>query len=193
MKKILAALLVFILITGSALACYERNGIVCAVAGSTNIRTQPGLNGEIIGVLPDGGVAYYLSESAYDNRGVLWMLVDYDGLTGWVSEKYVETNGVQGDMGYRYDGAEGDSEYPVYDSGYSSDYIESYGAVVATGGKTYIRSWAGLDYSILGTLPEGASATYKGSSSTDERGVRWDYICYNGIYGWVSTRYTTLY
>ena len=195
MKKLCAILLVLALLTGSALAGYSYNGIVCAVAGSTNIRALPNLNGTILGVLPDGGVSYYLSQSAYDNRGVLWLLVDYNGTVGWVSEKYVETNGVRGDMGERPDGVEGDSEYPVYDYGTSSSsqYIESYGTVVATGGDTNIRSWAGLNYSVLGVLPAGACATYKGSSYTDERGVRWDYICYNGVYGWVSSRFTTLY
>lgn len=195
MKKILAALMIMVLLTGSAMACYEYNGIVCAVAGSTNIRSCPGLYGEIIGTLPKGEVCYYLSESAYDDRGVLWMMVDYDGTMGWVSEKYVETNGVRGNMDYYDHNTEGDSEYPVYDYGYdcSSQYISSYGTVVATGGDTNIRSWAGLEYSIVGAMPEGAAAVYKGSSSTDNRGVRWDYVDYCGVQGWVSSRYTTLY
>lgn len=228
-KRILAMLLALCLMAGSAMAAsytdyYRIDGIVISVAGDSNIRTMPSLGGQVIGVLPNGGIAEFLSGYCCDARGVTWLLVQYNGMVGWVSEKYVEMNGVDETNFYAYGNSyapsypsydyeqEGDSEYPVYDYGYdhdqegdsefpvydygepeSSDYISSYGSVVATGGDTNIRSWADINSEKVGTLPNGKTAIYKGSSYTDDRGVRWDYIEYRGVQGWVSSRYTTLY
>lgn len=220
MKKIIALLMALCLLAGSAMAAaytdyYRIDGIVIAVAGDTNIRSMPSLAGQQLGILPNGAIAEFLSGYCVDVRGITWLLVQYDGMVGWVSEKYVEMNGVDEtsfyaygisyDYSYDYSASpsypsydhdqEGDSEFPVYDYGQpeSSDYISSYGSVTATGGDTNIRSWADINSEKLGTLPAGKTAVYKGSSYTDDRGVRWDYIEYRGIQGWVSSRYTTLY
>ena len=42
-------------------------------------------------------------------------------------------------------------------------------------------------------MQKGESATYLGSYSTDERGVVWYQVRFEGQTGWVSSRYTTLY
>ena len=59
-------------------------------------------------------------------------------------------------------------------------------------GDSNIRSTPSLSGKSLGTLPQGASATYLGQSSVDSRGVAWYKISYGGVTGWVSSRYTTL-
>lgn len=59
-------------------------------SGSSNIRSQPNLNGSVLGTLPKGASALYLNDSRYDDRGVLWYKVNYNGKVGWVSSKYTE-------------------------------------------------------------------------------------------------------
>lgn len=56
--------------------------------GSTNIRSGPGLDYDILDALPKNGVAEYLGERELDERGVTWYLIRYKGDEGWVSEKY---------------------------------------------------------------------------------------------------------
>ena len=68
-----------------------------------------------------------------------------------------------------------------------------YGAVVATGGDSYIRDEPNLNGSILGSLGEGRTAIFYGYSSFDSRGVEWYLIDTGSTFGWVSSRYTTLY
>jgi len=84
MKKIFAILLVLAMITGSALACGEVDGLW----GDSYIRSYPSLYGAEIGVLPQGETAEFLFEEAMDERGVIWYLVDYYGTIGWVSSRY---------------------------------------------------------------------------------------------------------
>ena len=43
-----------------------------------------------VGVIPAGASMEYLDESQADERGVLWYYVDYDGMIGWASSKYIE-------------------------------------------------------------------------------------------------------
>ena len=75
------------------------------------------------------------------------------------------------------------------------DYYDYYwcDTVVATGGSSYIRTSPSLYGSIVGDIPMGRSAVYLGYSDMDSRGVRWDYVYYNGTEGWVSSMYTSLY
>ena len=78
------------------------------------------------------------------------------------------------------------------DSGSGSGTSSSGKTVVASRGSTYIRSSASLNGKKLGSLPEGASATYLGDSKRDDREVIWYKVKYKGTTGWVSSRYTTL-
>ncbi|MDY5220891.1 MAG: SH3 domain-containing protein [Aristaeellaceae bacterium] len=82
----------------------------------------------------------------------------------------------------------------TYVSSYTPSYYTSAGSfVLATGGKSYVRSGPGLYYNELGTLHEGEGLTYLGCYSIDERGVAWYNVCYYGSSCWISSRYTTLY
>lgn len=60
------------------------------------------------------------------------------------------------------------------------------------GGSANVRSGPGLDYESVGSLKEGRVATYLGESSTDARGVAWHHINFEGLDGWVSSKYGKL-
>ena len=57
-------------------------------------------------------------------------------------------------------------------------------------GKSNVRTGPGLGYKSIGVLHRGEEAKYLGKSSTDERGVVWYKIEWNGRAAWVSSRYT---
>ena len=65
-------------------------------------------------------------------------------------------------------------------------------SVTGVNGDSWVRSGPGLDYEKLTVLGEGESGEYLGSTSTDSRGVDWYRVRFNGINGWVSSRYTAL-
>ena len=54
-------------------------------SGDANVRTGPGLGYGTIGTLYAGGSARYLGSTSYDNRGVAWYQISFNGRTGWVS------------------------------------------------------------------------------------------------------------
>lgn len=155
---LLAALLVCLL--GAALADVK------SVEGSSYIRSEPSLWGEVLGSLPKGASAQHL-DTAWDERDVPWYKVSYRGTCGWVSSMYTSLNG-------------------------NHTYHQLNGDVVASGGATNIRAGHYRSADSLGTLPKGKSAKYLDWSATDERGVLWYYVTYGSTTGWVSSRYTTL-
>lgn len=65
--------------------------------------------------------------------------------------------------------------------------------VVGDSGDSWLRSGPGLGYSKLSkVLSNGDSAEYLGSTRYDSRGVAWYNVRYDGVSGWVSSRYTSL-
>ena len=56
----------------------------------------------------------------------------------------------------------------------------------------WLRSGPGLGYSKVTTVKKGTNLTYRGSSSVDNRGVRWYNVTYNGSSAWISSRYSKL-
>ena len=149
---------------------------VYASGGDTNVRSGPGLDFDDIGTLKKGNSLTYLGETSYDGRGVAWYLVRYKGSTGWVSSRYTSfSSSGSGSSGSYYSGGSGS------------------GTVYASDGDTNVRSGPGLDFADIGTLKEGNSLDYLGSTSYDGRGVAWYLVRYKGSTGWVSSKYTTLY
>ena len=57
-------------------------------------------------------------------------------------------------------------------------------------GKSNVRTGPGRDYKSIGVLHKDEDAKYLGKTSTDERGVVWYKIRYNGRDAWVSSMYT---
>ena len=60
--------------------------------------------------------------------------------------------------------------------------------VINVGGYIGDSTRSEIDYAIK----NGKTVEYLGSKSTDERGVDWYYVKYNGNTGWVSSKYTKL-
>lgn len=58
--------------------------------GDVFMRDGPGRGYDKVGVVPAGASVEYLNESQADERGVLWYYVEYDGMVGWASSKYIE-------------------------------------------------------------------------------------------------------
>ena len=156
--------------------------------GDTNVRSGPGLDYDTIGGVGAGSTLPWTGGTLLDNRGVTWYCVEFLDGEGWVSSRYSMLSDQEGAATYGSGGA-----------GYSGYSSESYSAsesattVFGAGGDSNIRSGPGLDYPVLGTLPEGGTAVFLGGVSYDSRGVAWYQISWNGGTGWVSSRYTSLY
>ena len=57
-------------------------------SGSVNVRTGPGLDYGKLGTVNKGQTLTYAGDTRYDNRGLAWYSVYYNGNTGWVSSRY---------------------------------------------------------------------------------------------------------
>ena len=143
--------------------------------GNVNVRSGPGVSYEIVGELARGECLTYLNETRYDADGHAWYKAQYYSYGEvWVSSVYSE-------LTYTRTEASVDDE------------AGTYGRYIQATGRLNVRSGPGLGYDDKGTLLSGSTATYLGEYSTDERGVTWYKISYNGGSGWVSSRYCTLH
>ena len=76
---------------------------------------------------------------------------------------------------------------------FAKNSVPSGGAIVIiTGSNVPVRSSASTKASRLGTVATDTGWSYQGSTVTDERGVAWYSISYNGKTGWVSSKLSTL-
>ena len=158
----------------TVVSTYEIDGkYIKIVGGSVNIRSNAGTSYKVLGSMPSGAYGTCMGMAAKDSRGVIWYKVKYNGVTGWVSSRYSKVTNSK-------------------DSGSSGGSSSSGDSVKVVGGDVTIRSKADKTSSKLGYIAEGKTATYLGKTRTDSRGVQWYYISYNGIKGWVSSRYTRL-
>ena len=57
-------------------------------------------------------------------------------------------------------------------------------------GKSHVRTGPGRDYKSIGVLHRGEDARFLGDTASDERGVIWYKIRWNGRDAWVSSMYT---
>ena len=142
---------------------YDRK--VTATSGQTYIRSAGSLSADKLDVLHEGESGTYLNEDHVDERGVVWYRISFDGIKGWVSSKYTTLSSAV--------------ELPTL-------------KVTATSGQTNVRTEPNLNGKILGVLREDKSLTYLNQSSTDDRGVVWYKVSFEGGSGWVSSKYTTL-
>lgn len=141
---------------------------VKVIDGDVTIRKSPNKTSANLGAIAKGTTVTFLGKYSIDARGVKWYKIKYDGTTGWVSSRYAEVTNSS--------------------SGGSSSATK----VKVVGGNVTIRAKANKTSDKLGYIAEGNTAKYLGKSSTDSRGVRWYYISYDGVKGWVSSRYTQL-
>lgn len=134
--------------------------------GNVNIRKGPALHYEIVRTMAKDEKAAYLGDIQYDERGVMWYHVQYEGKTGWVSSTYAQLENSQ---------------------------LDRYNWVEITGGKCNVRKGPGLAYKSVGTAYESEILSYLGSSVTDERGVAWHRVVFEDGDGWVSSTYSKLF
>ena len=126
------------------------------------MRSGPGVSYESVGELARGECLTYLNETRYDAGGHAWYKAQYYSYGEvWVSSVYSE-------LTYTRTEASVDDE------------AGTYGRYIQATGQLNVRSGPGLRYSELGMLKNGATAAYLGEHSTDERGVTWYKISYNG-------------
>ena len=161
LKSITAILLILSLLIGTALA--SGCGTVYGKSGSSNIRTAPSLYGNDIGTLHKGEYATYLGQTEWDDRGVAWYKISFNGTVGWVSSMYTSLDG-------------------------SSPRTSTYGSFWTTG-KVYIRTGPSLNASSIRTIASGERVNNLGRSAVDERGVTWYYVSWDTVTGWISSKY----
>lgn len=158
----------------------------------TFIRSTPGNTGSVLKDMREGTSGKYLEESEVDQNGVTWYYVSfgtnqYDGVKGWVSDRYAELrpDAVASSAIIPPDKRDGWPYVDVIDYPYAE-------RVIARNGKTFIRSGPSTAADERGTFPKGAVAAYMGWCCTDMNGREWYYISYNDRVGWVSARYTVI-
>lgn len=138
-----------------------------------NVRSGPGTKYTDLYTLVRGEKVEYTGEYAYDSHGGKWYkIVYYSYGTGWVSAQYSRVSGSGSSSG--------------------SGSTSTSGSYVKATGNVNIRKTPSLLGVDLGTMKSGQRASYLGKSSTDDRGVKWYYVNYNGTTGWVSSRYSKL-
>lgn len=64
------------------------------------------------------------------------------------------------------------------------------GAAVQATGSVHIRKGPGLDHDELGAIQKGTTLKYLDATETDERGVDWYKVEYEGAEAWVSSKYS---
>ena len=143
-----------------------------------NIREGAGMEYDDVGTLEKNEQVYYLYETRQDANGQVWYKVqNYSLGVGWVASQYSE---IVLDV--------------LNNTGIPATVVDVVGTyVVATGGKSNLRKGPGLSYDDIDVIQKGETAYYLGSYSTDERGVMWYRVNFEGQIGWLSSRYTTLY
>ncbi len=143
-------------------------------SASLNVRKGAGTSYSRITTVSNGTNMVYLGETATVG-GTTWYKVSCSAGIGWVSGAYsrlVSTADVK----------------PVSGGSGSSSSSKVY----VSGGTVWLRSGPGLGYSKVTTVKKGTNLTYRGSSSVDNRGVRWYNVTYNGSSAWISSRYSKL-
>ena len=85
------------------------------------------------------------------------------------------------------------NQYSVTSQSKKSQSTSNDSYVKGTSGKSHLRLGPGLGYDDVGVLHVGETATFLNETSTDERGVVWYKVSFDGKTCWVSSKYTTLY
>ena len=130
--------------------------------GGLNIRSGPGKNYDSVGTYAEGASVTVLEQFTYD--GVTWGCTN----KGWISMAYVDT------------GRTGSSDS---DSASSTDGQK---ATVSTESGLRVRSGAGTNYDVVGSLKYGTKVTILSQETVD--GTTWGEIST----GWICMDYVTL-
>ena len=151
------------------------------ITSAVNLRAKPLTSSTIYTSIPAGKIVSCTGTAAKTSGGSVWYQVKYNGTTGWIYSAYAE----------KYSSSSDDS-----DSQSGSTVVKTYDIdgkyVKVVGGSVNIRSKAGTSYKVVGSMPSGAYGTCLGNAAKDTRGVVWYKVKYNGVTGWVSSRYSKI-
>ena len=134
-------------------------GKVVNVSSSLNIRSGAGTNYSIVGSLSNGATVNIIEKSGS------WYHINHNGVTGYVSGEYIQE--VSGNGG----------------SSSGESAASGTGKVVNISSSLNIRSGAGTNHSIVGSLSNGATVSIIGKNGS------WYHINHNGVTGYVSGEY----
>lgn len=139
-----------------------------------NIRSAPDDTASIVGYFLSGATATGVGRDSPVN----WLLIDYNGLQGWVARWLCTT---AGDL----------NSLPVVDPGGAPPPTPSStpppappdGSVIATASNSLnVRTGPGTNYGAIGVFPAGSTAPVIGRNS----GNTWLFIDLGGLQGWVA-------
>ena len=151
------------------------------ITSAVNLRAKPLTSSTIYTSIPAGKIVSCTGTAAKTSGGFVWYQVKYNGTTGWIYSAYAE----------KYSSSSDDS-----DSQSGSTVVKTYDIdgkyVKVVGGSVNIRSKAGTSYKVVGSMPSGAYGSCLGTAAKDTRGVVWYKVKYNGVTGWVSSRYSKI-
>ncbi len=161
MKRLLSVLIALALFTAFPVTAAASTSFV--TVATTNLRYGPSQDYSVGDTVPKGTSLAYADDSDYDERGVVWYRVRYQGSYYWVSSNQV-----------------------VRSSGGNSDPYSD-GSYIQVVADSNLRQGPGLGYSVVATVSDGTYLTYNGERSTDDRGVVWFSVRYQGGNCWISS------
>ena len=150
------------------------------ITSAVNLRAKPLTSSTIYTSIPAGKIVSCTGTAAKTSGGSVWYQVKYNGTTGWIYSAYAE----------KYSESSSGSSDSQSDSTVVKTYDIDGKYVKVVGGSVNIRSKAGTSYKVVGSMPSGAYGTCLGTAAKDTRGVVWYKVKYNGVTGWVSSRYS---
>ena len=163
MKKLGVCIITILLLSAALLSTALASTVV--ITGDANVRSTPSLNGYRLGSVTIGTELYYRDVLSVDDRGVVWYGVTFNYQNAWVSSKY---------------------SYVLYDD---DDECDGDMVIVVTGDSN-IRRNPNLYGDVLTVAYAGSVLSFSGDTSWDSRGVEWYYVYCNGVWGWISSRYS---
>ncbi|MEI4801184.1 SH3 domain-containing protein [Bacillus sp. FJAT-51639] len=132
-----------------------------------NVRGGAGMNYDVIGALPQGQKVQVLA----DEYG--WSKINYNGRTSYVGTRFLSKTPVNGAQNNK----------PADNNNNNGTSSQGSGEYYVNASALNVRGGAGMDYSVIGALPQGQ----KVQVLANEYG--WSKINYNGRTGYVGTRF----
>lgn len=140
-------------------------------ANSVNVRSGAGTTNGIVGNLSSGTAVTIVGE-AKDSSGKVWYKIEYTNGSGYMISDYITVDGSSDN-----------------NNGSTGTYEKKAGKVNAD--SVRVRSGAGTNNSIVGTLSSGTAVTVVGEAK-DSNGAKWYKIEYSGGSGYMHSDYITI-
>lgn len=152
--------------------------IVTATDGQgLNLRENPWVESPVITSMPEGTVVTVLKTALYDDSGMEWWKVSFEGTEGYSVAQYLAVTGQQS----------GSSAPPAPAVGLQAGQAVM---ISATGGDgVNVRTGAGVDNAVVGHLAEGTILTIVAGPVYDSKDVGWYQLTGAGVDGWVHGGY----